>query len=108
MKSQHRATQLMQEADEIRTAAAMTPDSVALAASAPATVASSVSESWIVDSFTDTGKFLHWLADHPEWHSILELKTGTRAMNRFADQCHVLEIPGVKFRQKDVFRSKSR
>lgn len=108
LKTPARAEALMQQADEIRTATAMMPDSVALAAAAPATVASSVSEPWIVDSFTDVGKFLHWLADHPEWHSILKLDTNTRPMQRFADQCHVLEIPGVKFRQKDVFRSKSR
>ena len=108
LKTPARAEALMREADELRQAAAMMPESVALAVSAPATVASSVSEPWIVEGFTDLGMFLHWLADHPEWHSILNLKTDTRAMNRFADQCHVLEIPGVKFKQKDVFRSKSR
>lgn len=107
LKTPARAEALMQKADEIRTAAALMPDTVAVAISAPATVASSVSEPWIVERFTDVGSFLRWLADHPEWHSILDLKTETRAMNRFADQCHVLEIPGVKFKQKDVFRSKS-
>lgn len=108
LKTPSRAEALMREADDLRAAAAMMPESVALAASAPATVASSVSEPWIVDSFTDVGKFLHWLADHPEWHSILKLEPNTRPMLRFADQCHVLEIPGVKFKQKDVFRSKSK
>lgn len=108
LKTPSRANELMREADDIRQAAAMMPESVALAVSAPATVASSVSEPWIVESFTDVGKFLHWLADHPEWHFILNLRTDTRAVNRFADQCHVLEIPGVKFKQKDVYRSKSR
>lgn len=108
LKTPARAEALMREADEIRQATAMMPASVAVAVSAPETVASSVSETWVVDSFPDPKSFLHWLADHPEWHSILELKTTTRAMNRFADQCHVLEIPGVVFKQKDVYRSKPR
>ena len=108
LKTPSRADALMREADEIRQAAAMMPESVALAASAPATAASSVSEPWIVEGFPDEKAFRHWLADHPEWWAICPLKTDTRPMNRFADQCHVLEIPGVKFRQKDVFRSKSR
>ena len=108
LKTPARADALMREADEIRQAAAMMPESVALAASAPATVASSVSEPWIVEGFSDEKAFRHWLADHPEWWSIAPLKTDTRPMNRFADQCHVLEIPGVTFKQRDVFRSKSR
>lgn len=108
LKNLERAESLMREADEIRQAVAMTPDSVALAVSAPATVASSVSEPWIVEGFPDEKAFRHWLADHPEWWAIAPLKLDTRPMNRFADQCHVLDIPGVKFRQKDVFRSKAR
>jgi hypothetical protein len=108
LKTPARAEALMREADEIRTAAAMMPDSVALAVSAPATVASSVSEQMEVDSFPDLKAFLHWLADRPEWHCILKLDPYTRPMQRFADQCHVLNVPGVKFKQRDVYRNKAR
>lgn len=97
---------LMHEADEIRQVAAMMPESVALADSAPQTVASNVAEIWEVESIPDTSAYLRWLANHPEWHCVLGFKAAEH--NRLAKQFHVIGVPGVRFKQRDSFRSKPR
>jgi hypothetical protein len=94
-----------QEAAEIRQVAAMMPESVALSASAPATVASNVAEIWEVEAVVDTSAYLRWLADHPEWHTVFVFKDAEH--KRLAKQFHSIGVPGLKFCQRDSFRTKS-
>lgn len=94
------------EAENIRTVAAMTPTSIT-PAQAPQTVASNVAEIWEVEEITDTSAYLRWLADHPEWHCVLGYKTAEH--NRMARQFrNVVPVPGVKFYQRDSFRTKAK
>lgn len=106
LKTPARQEALMRGADEIRAAAAMMPESVALAASEPKTVASNVAEIHEVKEITDTSAYLRWLADHPEWHCVLNFKAAEH--NRLAKQFHAIGVPGLKFGKRDSFRSKSR
>lgn len=106
LKSPARAEALMQQADEIRQAAAMMPESVALAAAEPKTVASNVAEIWEVEKVEDTSAYLRWLADHPEWHCVLNFKAAEH--NRLAKQFYAIGVPGLRFGKRDSFRSKAR
>lgn len=93
------------EAENIRTVAAMTPTSIA-PAPAPQTVASNVAELWELQEVTNMPEFLRWLADHPEWHGVISLKTGE--INRMARQFrNVVPVPGLKFYTRDSFRTKA-
>lgn len=106
LKTPAAAEKLMNQADEIRQAAALMPESVALAASAPQTVASNVAEIHEVEQIEDMSAYLRWLADHPEWHCVLNFKAAEH--NRLAKQFHTIGVPGVKFGKRDSFRSKPR
>lgn len=106
LKTPARAEALMREADDIRQAAAMMPDSVSLAASEPKTVASNVAEVWDVEKIENMSDYLRWLADHPEWHEVLDFKAAGH--KRLAKQFHAIGVPGLRFGRKDSFRSKSR
>lgn len=94
-----------QEAAEIRQVAAMMPESVALSASAPASVSSNVAEIWDVEKIVNMSDYLRWLADHPEWHGVLKFADAEH--KRLAKQFHSIGVPGLKFCQRDSFRSKS-
>lgn len=94
-----------QEAAEIRQVAAMMPESVSLSASAPATVASNVAEIWDVEKIENMSDYLRWLADHPEWHCVLKFSDAEH--KRLAKQFHSIGIPGLKFTQRDSFRTKA-
>lgn len=94
-----------QEAAEIRQVAAMMPESVALSASAPASLSSNVAEIWDVEQIVDMSAYLRWLADHPEWHGVLNFRDAEH--KRLAKQFHSIGVPGLKFCQRDSFRSKS-
>lgn len=106
LKTPAAAEKLMNQADGIRQVAAMMPESVALAASEPKTVASNVAEIWEVEQIEDMPTYLRWLADHPEWHCVLNFKAAEH--NRLAKQFHAIGVPGVKFGKRDSFRSKAR
>lgn len=106
LKTPAAAERLMNQADEIRQVAALMPESVALAASEPKTVASSVAEIWEVEEVEDMSVYLRWLADHPEWHCVLNFKAAEH--NRLAKQFHSIGVPGLKFGKRDSFRSKPR
>lgn len=106
LKTPAAAEKLMSQADEIRQVAAMMPESVALAASEPKTVASNVAEIWEVEQVEDMSAYLRWLADHPEWHCVLNFKAAEH--NRLAKQFHAIGVPGLRFGKRDSFRSKSR
>lgn len=106
LKTPARADALMQQADEIRQAAAMMPESVALAASEPKTIASNMAEIWDVEKIDNLSEYLRWLADHPEWHGVLDFKAAEH--RRLAKQFHAIGVPGLKFGRRDSFRSKAR
>jgi hypothetical protein len=106
LKTPAAAEKLMNQADEIRQVAAMMPGSVALAASEPKTVASNVAEIWDVEKIEDLPAYLRWLADHPEWHGVLDFKAAEH--KRLAKQFHAIGVPGLKFGKRDSFRSKAR
>lgn len=96
---------LLAEAESLRTVSALAPTSVPVAPP-PQTVASNVAELWELDRIENMPEFLKWLADHPEWHGVLTLKTGE--INRMARQFrNVVPVPGVRFHQRDSFRSKA-
>lgn len=104
LKTPAAAERAMREADEIRHVAAMMPESVALAASAPQTVASNVAEIWDVEKIENMPEYLRWLADHPEWHGVLSFSAAEH--KRLAKQFHAIGVPGLKFGKRDSFRSK--
>lgn len=106
LKSPEKAEELMRQADVIRQVSAMTPDSVALAPSEPKGGASTSSEIHEVESIVDMSAYLRWLADHPEWHCVLDFKTIEH--NRLAKQFHALGVPGLKFKTRIVYRSKAK
>lgn len=106
LKTPAAAERLMNQADEIRQAAALMPESVALAASAPQTVASNVAEIHEVEQIEDMSAYLRWLADHPEWQCVLNFKAAEH--NRLAKRFHAIGVPGLKFGRRDSFRSKPR
>lgn len=106
LKTPAAAEKLMNQADELRQVAAMMPESVALAASEPKTVASNVAEIHEVEQIVDMPAYLRWLADHSEWHCVLSFKAAEH--NRLAKQFHAIGVPGVRFGQRDSFRSKAR
>lgn len=106
LKTPAAAEKLMNQADEIRQVAAMMPESVALAASEPKTVASNVAEIWDVEKIENMAEYLRWLADHPEWHGVLNFSAAEH--KRLAKQFHAIGVPGLRFGKRDSFRSKSR
>lgn len=106
LKTPAASERLMNQADEIRQVAAMMPESVALAASEPKTVASNVAEIWEVEQIEDLPAYLRWLADHPEWHCVLNFRAAEH--NRLAKQFHAIGVPGLRFGKRDSFRSKSK
>lgn len=95
-----------QQAAEIRQVAAMMPETVALSAPEPVTVASNVAQVW-KGEVVNTAEFLQWLVSRPEWFSVIEFKQAE--LNRMAKQFSItLAVPGTRFFQEDSFRSKSR
>lgn len=106
LKTEEAKQKALAEAQTIRDVATLTPVSVPVAP-LPETVASNVAQPWELESITDMAGFLQWLAVHPEWHGVVSIKTGE--INRMAKQFrNVVPVPGVKFHQKDSFRTKSR
>lgn len=105
LKTEKARESARQEAAEIRQVASMMPESVALSASAPASLSSNVAEIWDVQKIVDMPAYLRWLADHPEWHGVVKFADAEH--KRLAKQFHAIGVPGLKFHQKDSFRSKS-
>lgn len=115
LKTESARERTLSEAEALRQAAAMTPTTVALSVPEPQAVASDIGEKWEWESFPNLSDFLRWLADHPEWHSlVVNPKTKkphfpVGEMNRMAKQFRdVVPVPGAKFRAIDSFRTKSR
>lgn len=110
LKSAKAKAKAEQEAQDVRAAAAMIPESVALAASEPTATASNVAELWRWEIDGTTGglpALLGWLQTHLEWLGVIKLQDGE--MNRLAKQCQkVVRVPGLRFFTKDSFRSKPR
>lgn len=115
LKTDAAKARVLGDAEALRQTAALTPATVALSAPAPQNVASDVGDKWEWESFPSVAAFLHWLADHPEWHTlVVNPKTGkpnfpVSEMNRMAKQFRdVVPVPGIKFHSIDSFRTKSR
>lgn len=104
LKSDKAKQKALQEAEELRQIAALTPETVALSAPAPQTVASNVAETWKAE-VKDTGQFLRWLILHPEWHSCVKFQEAE--MNRLARQMrNVVPVQGIRFYTQESFRTK--
>ncbi len=94
------------EAEELRQTAQMMPETFAVSAPAPATVASNVAQVW-KGEVSNVAEFLQWLATRPEWFTVLDFKPAE--LNRMAKQfSNTLKVPGTRFYQEDSFRSKGR
>jgi hypothetical protein len=94
----------MREADELRQTAAMMPESFAVSAAQPQTVASNVAQIWKGTVETRV-LFLQWLLEHPEWLTCVEFKAVE--VNRLARQVqHVVKVPGLQVTQEESFRNK--
>lgn len=107
LKTDSAKEKALADAQAHRQAAEMMPTTVALSAAEPQTVASNVAQIWEPESVTHMGQFLCWLAEHPEWHGVIQFKTAE--INRMAKQFRdVVPVPGIKFHSKDSFRTKSR
>ena len=94
------------EAEELRQTAQMMPETFAVSAPEPQTSASNVAQIWDVEEIADMPAYLRWLADRPEWHVVLGFKDAEH--KRLAKQFHSIGVPGLKFIQRDSFRSKAR
>lgn len=104
LKTDSAKQKALQEAEELRQIAALTPETVALSAPAPQTVASNVAETWKAE-VKDTGQFLRWLILHPEWHSCVKFQEAE--MNRLARQMrNVVPVQGIRFYTQESFRTK--
>ena len=106
LKTEDARQRALSEAETREQAAQMMPTSVALSSAQPQTVASNVAEIWDVEKIENLSEYLRWLADHPEWHCVLNFSAAEH--KRLAKQFHTIGVPGLKFHQKDSFRTKSR
>ncbi len=94
-----------QEAAEIRQVAAMMPETVALSAPEPQTVASNVATIWKAEVLNPV-EFIQWLITRPEWMTCIQFKDAE--MNRLARQMRdAIPVPGVKFTPEESYRSKA-
>ncbi len=106
LKSPAAQQKALHEAEEIRQTAALMPETVALSAPAPQTVASNVAQTWKAE-VTNPGQFLRWLILHPEWLSCVSFKDAE--MNRLARQMqNAVPVQGVRIYPHESFRTKSR
>lgn len=106
LKTKAAQDRAMQDAANLRQTAQMVPETFAMSAPAPQTVASNVAQVW-KGEITDKAAFLQWLISRPEWFTVLDFKQAE--LNRMAKQfSDTLNIPGVRFSQEDSYRSKSR
>lgn len=95
----------MEEADALRQAAIHTPVSMAVSGPAPVSTASNVVEKWDA-TITNPSEFLRWLADHPEWQSVVTFTAS--GMGRIARQYKdTLPVPGVSITSSEAFRKKA-
>jgi hypothetical protein len=97
LKTDSAKQKLYAEADSIKQAATLMPESVPLSAAEPTTIASDLRDNW--KSEPKTGRMkdaLLWLADHPEWFDMVEFKTAVS--KRFAKQFHNVPEKAEPFR----------
>jgi len=95
----------LEEAEALRQAAIHTPVSMAASAPAPVATASNVVEKWDA-TITNQSEFLRWLADHPEWQSVVTFTAS--GMGKIARQYKdTLPVPGVSITSSEAFRKKA-
>lgn len=105
LKNAKAKQRLLDEAEQSRQTAAMVPETVALSAPEPQTVASNVATIWKTEIVSVT-EFLQWVITRPEWLSCVTFKDAE--MNRLARQCRdALKVPGVRFVAEDSYRTKA-
>lgn len=106
LKTDSAKQKVLQEAEDLRQTAALMPETVALSAPEPQTVASTVAQIWKAE-ITSPEQFLRWLILHPEWISCVKFQDAE--MNRLARQMrNVVPVQGVRFYPQESFRTKSR
>lgn len=105
LKSKAAQDKALAEAQAARQAAAQVPETMALSAPEPQTVASNVATIWKAEVVNPV-EFLQWLITRPEWMSCVQFKDAE--MNRLARQMRdAIKVPGVKFSPEESFRRKS-
>jgi hypothetical protein len=106
LKTDSARQKALQDAEDLRQTAALMPETVALSAPEPQTVASNVAQTWKAE-VKDTGQFLRWLILHPEWHTCVKFQEAE--MNRLARQVRdAVPVQGVRIYPQETFRTKSR
>jgi len=105
MKSATAKAKALADAEQARQAAAIVPETVALSAPEPQTVASNIATIWKAE-VQNPVEFLQWVITRPEWISCVTFKDAE--MNRLARQMRdAVKVPGVKFSPEESFRTKS-
>lgn len=105
LKTESARAKALADAADARTTAAMMPTSVAPVAFTPRATASSVAET-PKGRAVNTSEALRWLADHPEWQTVVEFKPAE--LNRMSKQFGDVKVPGFEFYKEDSFRNKAR
>lgn len=105
LKTETARQKALDDAAQARATAAMVPETVALSAPEPVTVASNVAQIWKAQ-VVSVPEFLKWVVEHPEWWSCVSFKDAE--MNRLARQFRdAQQVPGVKFAAEDSYRTKA-
>lgn len=97
VKTESAKQRLLGDAELIRQAATLMPESVTIAAAEPATVASDLRDNWKGEVKQGQMKAaLLWLAEHPEWWDVIDFKAAP--MKRMAKQFHNVPEKAEPFR----------
>jgi len=87
VKSESAKQRLHDEAEQLRAAAVLMPESIALASAEPKGTASDTRDNWKAEPKPGRMKdVLLWLADHPEWWDLVDFKAAPS--KRLAKQFH--------------------
>lgn len=88
---------LYDQADSIKQAATLMPESVPVSAAEPTTIASDLRDNWKGEPKQGRMKdALLWLAEHPEWWDVIDFKAAP--MKRMAKQFHNVPDKAEPFR----------
>lgn len=97
LKTESAKQKLYDQADSIKQAATLMPESVPVSAAEPTTVASDLRDNWKGEPKQGRMKdALLWLAEHPEWHDIVQFTAA--GLKRMAKQFHNVPEKAEPFR----------
>lgn len=105
LKTEAGKANALREAEELRQTAQMMPETFAVSAPVPQTVASNAAQVW-KGRVTNPRLAIEWLTEHPEWLALIEFKQSE--LNRLAKQFNTVPVPGFEFTQEDSYRAKGR